>query len=296
MTTREHPELENVEAYLLGALSDREMVQMADHVRECLVCRSEIRSYDRTLDMLPLSVPVRRAPDTLRQHVMRQVRRRRFPWKLLAGAAASAAVVAGVMLGVDAYTWSQDLEEKVDYLSEENAGLTAQVAEISPKAEQVQLIRERLNDAESQAYQLESALESQQEALLLVSNPGVERFRATGTSQQPLAAGTILWDDKSQTLRLFIKGLPRLENSTYQLWLSEGLAGLVPMRTFNASENGFVDVDQKLEEGIDKYTILAVTIEPLGQPDDVPGTWVLISNVSRTSLEGQDLSIPASPN
>jgi hypothetical protein len=297
MTTRDHAELENVEAYLLGALSDREMAQMAVHVRECLICRSEIRSYDRTMDMLPLSAPLRQAPETLGRKVMRRARRPGFPWKPVAGTIAAAAVVAGVAFGVNAYTWSQDLEQEVDALKQENDALNAQVAEIYPQAEQVQSLRERANEADTRAFQLETALERQQDLFLLVSKPDVKIFHASGTSRAPLATGTIMWDERQQTLHVIIKNLPRLENSAYQLWLSDGVAGhLSPMRTFNSDENGFVEVQEKIDGGIDNYYTLAVTIEPLGEEDGTPGTWVLISNVSRTSLEAQDLSIPSSPN
>ena len=293
MTTREHAELENVEAYLLGALSDKEMAQMAVHVRECLVCRSEIRSYDRTMDLLPLSVPLRRAPDTLRRRILRQVKRRRFPWKPVAGAVAAAAVAAGVVAGMDTYSWSRDLEQKVNSLSEENANLTAEVAEIKPQAQQVQSLRERANGSDARAYELQNDLERQQDLFLLVSSPGVQSFRASGTTMAPLATGTILLDGTNNMVYLVLKNLPRLENSMYQLWISDGDAQLVPLRRFNSSENGSVDVQHPIEGAI---RTLMVTIEPLDDTDELPGTFVLISNVSNTSLAAQDLSIPSSPN
>jgi hypothetical protein len=79
----------------------------------------------------------------------------------------------------------------------------------------------------------------------------------------------------------------------YQLWMSDGDAQLVPLRRFNSSENGFVDVQHPIEGVI---RTLVVTIEPLEDRDELPGTFVLISNVSNTSLAAQDLSIPSSPN
>jgi hypothetical protein len=283
VTTREHSELESLEAYLLGALTPHEQGEMERHVRECLRCRAEIRSYQRTMDVLPLLAPVRKAPRGLRDRVMRQVYSIARPrWQR--AAALAGGVAAGVALlvgGYFAYAGYNDLESEVNDLSDRNAALTEQVNAISPQAERVGGINQRLNSAETEADRLQWAMSRQRDAMVALTNPENVKFSGRPTELEPGARGSVVWDGTNKTLYLFINNLPQLAGgNTYRLWLSDNFAAkVVPMGTFNADAQGFVSFQQKISEGIDNYSTLLVTIEASGTATEFAGNTVLIASL-----------------
>jgi anti-sigma factor RsiW len=62
-------------AYVLGALDDLEAAEFRRHMAGCEACQEEVALLESAATALPLMVPQHRAPTTLRQSVMSEVRR-----------------------------------------------------------------------------------------------------------------------------------------------------------------------------------------------------------------------------
>jgi anti-sigma-K factor RskA len=106
--------------YVLGALTEPEHAAFVEHLRTCSSCREEVAALQSVANALPAAVPQLHAPDHLRGRVMATVQTeaglrnpdagravllrrpaQRAPWRLaLGGLAATAAIVAIVLLAV----------------------------------------------------------------------------------------------------------------------------------------------------------------------------------------------------
>jgi anti-sigma-K factor RskA len=64
----------DVAAYALGALEPGEAEDFAAHLETCAMCREELADYQVVLASLPMTVPGRTAPESLRRRVLDTVR------------------------------------------------------------------------------------------------------------------------------------------------------------------------------------------------------------------------------
>lgn len=81
MAKSKHP-TDSLAAYALGALSEQESAQVAEHLRTCSECRRELAGYEETVAQLALAGPSQVAPGNLKERLMKKVRRsmKRTPW------------------------------------------------------------------------------------------------------------------------------------------------------------------------------------------------------------------------
>jgi hypothetical protein len=62
-------------AYALGALDEDDPVQVASHLAACMLCRSELHSFQVVVDELPLSVAIEAPSPALKRRLMDQIER-----------------------------------------------------------------------------------------------------------------------------------------------------------------------------------------------------------------------------
>jgi anti-sigma-K factor RskA len=67
-------QLVDAAAYVLGALEQDELERYREHLRGCAECRAEVTELQLVVDELPSSVPRVRAPDSLRERILTNVR------------------------------------------------------------------------------------------------------------------------------------------------------------------------------------------------------------------------------
>ncbi|MFZ0090454.1 MAG: anti-sigma factor [Solirubrobacteraceae bacterium] len=72
-TTENRDHTVDVAAYALGALEPAELDAFRRHLETCPECRADLADYERIVDVLPLSVPARRAPASLRGRVLGEI-------------------------------------------------------------------------------------------------------------------------------------------------------------------------------------------------------------------------------
>ncbi|MGH2870181.1 MAG: anti-sigma factor domain-containing protein [Solirubrobacteraceae bacterium] len=105
---------DDVVAYVLGALEGDELARFEHHLQSCVVCPDELAAFQQVVDLLPVSVPERRAPRGLRRRLLAEVHRdarrhrgprrsrsRRLPpFALPSRSVALGAVLAAVVIAV----------------------------------------------------------------------------------------------------------------------------------------------------------------------------------------------------
>jgi anti-sigma-K factor RskA len=111
---------EDLAAYALGALDEREAAELEAHLAECEACRIELRWLEPAVDLLPRSVEQLEPPADLRKRLMATVRaeardaspagteagvRRRRAWGTMIWRPATAVAAAGLLVagGVAGY-------------------------------------------------------------------------------------------------------------------------------------------------------------------------------------------------
>jgi anti-sigma-K factor RskA len=111
---------EDLAAYALGALDEREAAELEAHLAECEACRIELRWLEPAVDLLPRSVEQLEPPADLRNRLMATVRaeardaspagteagvRRRRPWRTMIWRPATAGAATGLLVagGVAGY-------------------------------------------------------------------------------------------------------------------------------------------------------------------------------------------------
>ena len=104
---------EDLAAYALGALDDREAAELEAHLAECEACRIELRWLEPAVDLLPRSVEQLEPPADLRKRLMATVRaeardasptgteagvRRRRAWGTMIWRPATAVAATGLLV------------------------------------------------------------------------------------------------------------------------------------------------------------------------------------------------------
>lgn len=114
---------ELLDSYALGALAEREIHALEEHLEECSRCRGELEEASHVAALLGLAVPIVRPRPALRRRVLAQARRPALPrlrwlWPGLA-AASAAASVALAALALLLYTQVQDMRVEQERLRAE---------------------------------------------------------------------------------------------------------------------------------------------------------------------------------
>jgi anti-sigma-K factor RskA len=101
---------DDIAAYLLGALDDREAAELERHVEDCPICREELERLRPAIDVLPEAVPMVDPPPAVKAAVMsvvereaglarRPVRRRFWLFRPMYAAAVAAVLAIGILAG-----------------------------------------------------------------------------------------------------------------------------------------------------------------------------------------------------
>ncbi len=256
MKVEEREEL--LTAYALGTLSEPDAAAVRDLVRSDPAAASELAGYHDIVDLIALSVPLRRADPALRARVLAAAHRerraagsRRLSLRRLLPWTAAAAVIA-LALG-----WGANLQQEMRALHRDNAALTAVV---EADAKQLQALMTVDGDVSSQALrlQLESSTAELQAALAVSIAPDVRASPLHPTVAGHGAGGHFLWSADTGAGWLTAYDLPLLPlGDTYQVWLDDG-ESIVPAGIFVPDDSGRAELVVRPESAIRPLHILIV--------------------------------------
>jgi len=241
MAQGEHiPFIENIPAYVLGALDADEVASLEAHLKTCASCRTELAEYRAISESLLTTVLPKQPSAMLRQRLQSQLPSARkkslpkFTWNFYR-LAVGVAVIALLAF---------------------NLASLSQMHQI--QTQQAELVNQ-MNDA--------------QVALAMLSYPGVERLSVDGEN----LTGSLLLDADRNIAALIVWNMPQLsKEQTYQAWLIDPQGGRVSAgifipRTDDAYTTQIITVDS----GFSNYVGIGVTVEPAGGSDQPTGQRIL---------------------
>lgn len=263
------PECEAVQTlipeYALGALPQTEADSVTNHVRACLLCRRELRAYERVVDGLLVS-PAPAAPSPLlRARVMQgagiapaPARREGFRLSAWLGSALS-----GVGL--------------VPRLSPAVAAL-ALVLAVAGGYQSFQL-QSDLRRVQVENQTLASEMASNRSVIADALRPGATVWQFRGTDSAPSARASLYCNPNGQTGVLAVENLqPLPAGEAYQLWLiRDGQRASGGMLTVDASGRGVLTV--LAPEPLGDYQSVGMTVEPAAGSPGPTGQRVLSGQI-----------------
>ncbi|MCC6237366.1 MAG: anti-sigma factor [Dehalococcoidia bacterium] len=275
MTPEEREEL--LAAYALGTLSGPDAQAVEDLVRSDRGAAEDLRGYHEVVDLISLSVPLRRADPGLRTRVMEAARRetrqrRRVNVREFAGwiAAAAACLVA--------VAWGWGVEQSVTRLEQRNAELTAVVESDAKQIAQLVVAAGAGFTGEGLRRQIEDTQESQQVMLAVTTDPQARNSPLLPTPSGHDAHGRYVWSESATAGVVVAKDLPPLPfGSVYQAWLLQGTTA-VSAGTFTPDEHGSAEVVLRPTSTIEPSTIM-VAVAPEGGSAGVGRPVVLVGMI-----------------
>ncbi len=233
---------EDIEAYALGALDAASARRLEAHVHTCAGCRDMVNAYTRTVDELPLSVTLVKAPPRLKELVLGGVGAFRpmvTPASLVRTSrwwAAAAAVF--LAFGIGAVVWGLVLSSQVNDLKRDNAAL-AQLSQ-SDAEDRMKLLQLQadVNTAKSQQHAMESVISDQAALIRLALDPDLIPTELSATNGAVQTQCRYVWSGTQVAGALNCQNMPAISFAlTYQLWAVRG-ERTVSMGTFTPRPDG----------------------------------------------------------
>lgn len=274
MTPDEREEL--LAAYALGTLSAPDAADVEALVATNAQAASDLARYHELVDLIALSVPMRRADPRLRERVMdaarreslgRRVRRPR-PSRLFPAAALVAVLVV-------TFVWGLSLRSTVSELRSESAVLTAVVAANAKRLDALDGSQSAVQESRALGVQLATALQDQQVIAAVQTDPNVRSTDLEPTASGHGAGGRYLWSEAADAAVIVAHDLPQLPfGSVYRIWVEDSLARLMPVMTFvpDGLGNAQVILRSPATSGVARIFVVATSSD---DSDTVEGPVVL---------------------
>jgi hypothetical protein len=293
----EHLELAAV--YALGALDGEDRAHFEAHLAGgCAICEVALREAAAVADDLVLAIDPVAPPPRVKARLLARVQGqqapqpRRSPWIPLALAAS---LLVAIALGTQVQTLRVALEgerreaagaatrlaraeeaaTQVDRLRAERDAVQTKLAaaERSATAAQAQLAEWR--DLATRLEETQARLAQAEDALALLTGPGIQTVSLAGQSAAPGARARAFLDPERGRLLLYVYDLPPPPaGKTYQLWVI--LGGMpIDAGTFGVQPDGRTRYDARPVPGFEGQVTVAVTIEPAGGVPQPTGPMVL---------------------
>lgn len=218
---------EDIEAFVLGALDELTARRVQAHVSGCASCSERVRAYRDAVDYLALSVPVYRAPQTLRDRVMGAVgayRPRITPRTLIQSSRWWAAVaVLFLAFGIGSISWAFTLSNRIDDLRNDNQRLAELTQLTAEQRAAILRFQSELNSTMSEQRRMVNTLEEQATLIVLALDPELIPTELQGTSLAPGATCRYVWSTKQSLGALTCRDLPAIGFTLrYDLWIAKG--------------------------------------------------------------------------
>ena len=217
---------EDIEAYALGALEDRERRRFEAHLTTCPACADMARAYRVAVEHLVFAAPLYKAPRRLKDVVLggaglhpnvtigSLVRGSRW-W------AAAAAVFLALAIG--GLTWAVVLSSQVHDLQDQNGKLAELTQLDSAQRSALLRLQNDLASTKNQQRQMASTLEEQSTLIVLALDPELVPTELQGTSVAPDAGCRYVWSTKQSLGALTCQNLPSIGTSlSYEFWALKG--------------------------------------------------------------------------
>ena len=262
----DHPQLEDLDLYLLGGLEGEENHALEAHLSTCSDCRRKLAEARGLLALVSGSAPALAPPARARQRILESVREPHSePRPVPRQEPGRSAVARPGFWTLPNLVWAFAVFAAVlgaSLVSVENRRL----------AREQGTLRSALGE---QAIQLDKA----QAALDILRAPETQRVRLVSGTERPVPEGKVFYH-AHRGLLFFASNLPPLEGKkAYELWLIPAEGKPINAGVFQTDSRGEGNV---LLPALPPHTVakaFAVTIEPAGGVDQPTGPKVLVGGV-----------------
>ncbi|MSQ35848.1 MAG: hypothetical protein EXR63_01710 [Dehalococcoidia bacterium] len=222
MTPDERDDL--LAAYALGTLSGTDAAVVEELMRADGAARVELAAYHEIIDLIALSVPLRRADPALRDRVLRAARygsgiRMATRWRHARRATLGVAAVVALV----AVAWGFDTRAELRQQSRDSAAVAAIVRANAKQLQQLQAAGVTMEASEDLRQQLQTAVADQELVIAITTDRAVRTSELDVTSAGHGAVARFLWSAAVGAGVLVAHGLPALPlDAAYQVWLDDG--------------------------------------------------------------------------
>ena len=255
----------------LDTIDESGRAQVRAHLADCADCAEYLTGLQKTLSLLPLSVPPQAPPAGARVRLMERIasaprpvvvaqpvaaqlrptfRFRRFIEALAAGAMAAIVTAAVFWIVLD--------HQRVS----------------------IAMLRQELDQTERALKQLQDSVRNTNESIQLLQSPGVQLVSLEGTASQPRARARVFWDTARGAWHFYAADLkPSAPGKTYELWLINSDQKKFAAGTFNVNEHGEANLIAEAAPDTGRVVALAVTDEPTGGVQQPTGQIQLLGQI-----------------
>jgi anti-sigma-K factor RskA len=228
--TNEHPFIDDIPAYAIGALDPVDAAALQTHLKTCQICLAELAAYGAVSEALLMASPPQPPPAALRQRLQARlpgaqkvVARPKLAWSFNQFAFGFAILL---LLALNAFFLFQMLS-----LQRQQALLTRQV-------------------------------QTSQTALAALAYPETRSLPISGEN----ITGTLLLDQERNVAVVIAWNLPALQASqTYQIWLIDPQGKRTSAGIFAPQPDlSFTSVSVLSPGSLSNFTGIGVTVEPAG--------------------------------
>jgi hypothetical protein len=226
--------------YALGTLNAPDTAEVESLVRRDRTAAEELNSYHEFVDLIALSVPLKRADPSLRGRVLKAARsERRRGSRIAAITRWTPAAAAVAVLAVVAF-WAASLQTTVTDLRDDTAALSAIVQAQAKQIEQLNaddLLRDRSADA-AQAIVLD-VRDAQRTMIGILSDPEPMTAVLDSTSSGHGATGIYTWSSIENAGMVTLQNLPPLGiGGSYVVWVEDEDSREMLTQTFVSDSDG----------------------------------------------------------
>jgi len=268
--------------YALGTLSAPDATDVESLVATDSTAAEDLARYHELVELIALSVPMRRADPQLRQRVLaaarREARGRRLRWPRLRRVLPAAAALA---IAVVAVGWGLSLRATVGELRAESAALRVLVQSAAKRLDAIDGGQPGAAGSRSLALQIATALQDQQVITAVQTDPEVESTNLEPTLYGHGAGGRYLRSAAADAAVIVARGLPQLPvGSVYRVWMDDGFSQLMASATFVPDGSGNVQVVLRTR-GSDQPVRVYIVASASGESQSVEGPVVLQATILR---------------
>lgn len=276
-----HITQEQADEYAIGSLDPELVRSVALHLGECGSCRETVRDAERVAAAFALDVPSLRAPEQLRQRVMRSAGLKRAgPLRRMMIVAQALAGIAAVFVAIAAFTGMVSVRGQMHELRDRNDHLQSQIDDALSQKVEIAALTRGLGEAERNSDQLKRAAQEDRDLLLALMSPKSDVADVFTRDEAATSIGRLVWDEDQKLVWFVASGLPqRPKGETYQLWANSG-GKFYSLGVFAPDASGFARYATSVPQGLRSYESAVVTIERAGGSNERSGPSVFVADLS----------------
>jgi anti-sigma-K factor RskA len=282
-------------AHALTALDAAEAASLEAHLVSCADCRAELNAWEATTALLALDAEPVEPPAQLRESILASVREDREAGETREDRVSRTVAAdrsAALDHGRESVSGAQG-ESKVLPFARPPKPIWASLGSIGAIAallvfavslivlltlwRQNRALQEELAHATREMKQAEAKLEHQRSIVAMLTAPGAQMAKLSGTNMAP-GARAMLAFDKSGHAMLMTNGLPAApEGMAYQLWFIKDDKKM-PGKVFTPDAAGNGMLEDQVPDSAREAAVFAVTLEPKSGVPAPTGSIYLLSS------------------